>query len=65
LKGIVKGAGVLEIVEDHDSDIYRLVYTVRFSTRIYVLHSFQKKSKRGIVTPKHEIELIRRRYEMA
>jgi phage-related protein len=65
LKGIVKGAGVLEIVEDRDSDTYRLVYTVRFSTRIYVLHSFQKKSKRGIATPKHEIELIRRRYEMA
>jgi phage-related protein len=65
LKGIVKGAGVLEIVEDHDSDTYRMVYTVRFSTRIYVLHSFQKKSKRGIATPKHEIELIRRRYEMA
>lgn len=65
LKGVVKGAGVLEVVEDHDSDTYRLVYTVRFATRIYVLHSFQKKSKKGIATPRHEIELIRRRYELA
>ena len=65
LKGIVKGAGVLEIIEDYDSDTYRVVYTVRFSTRVYVLHSFQKKSRKGVATPKHEIDLIRRRYEMA
>ena len=65
LKGIVKGAGVLQITEDHDSDTYRVVYTVRFSTRVYVLHSFQKKSRKGVATPKHEINLIRRRYEMA
>ena len=65
LKGIVKGAGVLEITEDHDSDTYRLVYTVRFATRVYVLHAFQKKSRKGAATPKHEIDLIRRRYETA
>jgi phage-related protein len=65
LKGIVKGAGVLELIEDHDSDTYRVVYTVRFSTGVYVLHSFQKKSRKGVATPKHEIDLIRRRYEMA
>ena len=65
LKGIVKGAGVLEIIEDHDSDTYRVVYTVRFSMGVYVLHSFQKKSRKGVATPKHEIDLIRRRYEMA
>ena len=65
LKGIVKGAGVLEIIEDYDTDTYRVVYTVRFAARIYVLHSFQKKSKKGITTPQHEVALIRRRYEMA
>lgn len=59
------GAGVLEIVANHDFDTYRLVYTVRFATRIYLLHSFRKKSKKGIATPKQEIELIRRRYEVA
>jgi len=65
LKGIVKGAGVLEVVEDHDSDTYRVVYTVRFSEVVYVLHAFQKKSKKGKATPKHEIALIRSRYEAA
>jgi phage-related protein len=65
LRGITKGAGVLEIVEDHATDTYRVVYTVRFSDALYVLHSFQKKSKRGIATPKHEIDLIRARYEVA
>ena len=65
LKGIIKGAGVLEIVEDHDSDTYRVVYTVRFADVVYVLHAFQKKSKRGKATPKHEIALIRSRYEHA
>jgi phage-related protein len=50
------GAGVLELVEDHRGDTYRTVYTVRFATKIYVLHVFQKKSKRGIATPQKEIE---------
>ncbi|CAN5678131.1 type II toxin-antitoxin system RelE/ParE family toxin [soil metagenome] len=65
LRGIVRGAGVLEIVEDHDGGTYRVVYTVRFPDAVYVLHAFQKKSKRGIKTPKHEVDMIRRRYEVA
>ncbi|AJF07804.1 type II toxin-antitoxin system RelE/ParE family toxin [Geoalkalibacter subterraneus] len=60
LKGF-KGAGVLEIVEDHDGDTYRAVYTVRFKGRVYVLHAFQKKSKKGIQTPQPVIDLIRDR----
>jgi phage-related protein len=44
-------AGVLEIVDDHDGDTYRAVYTVRFIRAIYVLHAFQKKSKHGTATP--------------
>src|ERR1700730_4252064 len=59
------GAGVLELIEDHCDDTYQAVYTVRFATRIYVLHAFQKKSKRGIATPKHELELIRERLKWA
>ena len=59
------GAGVLEIVEDHDSDTYRAVYTVRLAGRVYVLHSFQKKSKHGIATPKAEINLIKARLQRA
>src|SRR3954469_16462682 len=55
LKGF-GGAGVLEIVDDHDGDTYRAVYTVRFGDAVYVLHAFQKKSKRGIETPKTELD---------
>jgi len=46
--GGFRGAGVLEIVEDHDRNTYRAVYTVRFKDAVYVLHVFQKKAKRGI-----------------
>jgi phage-related protein len=55
----------VELIEDHDGNTYRAVYTVRFGTKIYVLHAFQKKSKHGIATPKHEIELIRVRLKIA
>jgi phage-related protein len=65
LKGIVSGSGVLEIVERHDGDTYRVVYTVRFQEAVYVLHAFQKKSKRGIKTPQHDIDLIRDRLKAA
>src|SRR2546426_4041333 len=59
------GAGFLEIVEDHAGDTYRAVYTVRFAGRIYVLHAFQKKSKKGIATPQKEIDLIWQRLAAA
>jgi phage-related protein len=58
-------ASVLEIVDDFDSDTYRAVYTVRFAGAIYVLHAFQKKSKRGATTPKTELELIEQRLKRA
>ena len=64
LKGF-KGAGVLEVVEDHDGNTYRAVYTVRFADNVYVLHVFQKKSKKGIQTPQHVVELIRARLRRA
>jgi phage-related protein len=58
-------AGVLEIVEDFDGDAFRAVYTVRFAKAVYVLHAFQKKSKRGIATPKAELGLIEQRLKRA
>ncbi len=64
LKGF-GGAGVLEIVERFDSDTYRAVYTVKFAGVIYVLHVFQKKSKKGIKTPKQDIDLIKKRLQQA
>jgi phage-related protein len=60
-----KGSGVLEVVEDFDGDTYRAVYTVKFEGVVYVLHAFQKKSKRGIATPKQDIELIETRLKRA
>jgi phage-related protein len=64
LKGF-KGAGVLEIVSDLDGDTFRAVYTVKIKGVIYVLHAFQKKSKKGIATPKAEIDRIKRRLKEA
>jgi phage-related protein len=61
----ILGPGVLEIVSDHRGDTFRAVYTVRLAGRIYVLHTFQKKSKRGIATPKSEMDLVERRLKRA
>ena len=58
-------AGVLEVVEDHRSDTYRAVYTVKFAGWVYVLHCFQKKSKSGIKTPKEDMDLIHARLKAA
>jgi phage-related protein len=59
------GARVMEIVERYRTDAYRAVYTAHFESAVYVLHVFQKKSKSGVATPKHEIELIRARFAEA
>jgi len=64
LKGF-GGRSVLEIVAADVEATYRAVYTVRFGDSIYVLHAFQKKSKKGIATPRTEIELVRRRLAAA
>lgn len=64
LKGF-GGAGVLEVVEDHDRSTYRAVYTVKFADTVYVLHAFQKKSRSGIATSKHDIGLVRERLKEA
>ena len=64
LKGF-GSAGVLEVVEDWDRSTYRAVYTVRFEGVVFVLHIFQKKSKRGAATPKADIDLIRERLKVA
>ena len=59
------GPGVLELVEDHDADTYRAIYTVRFQNVMYVLHAFQKKSTKGIKTPQTEIDMVERRLKVA
>jgi len=64
LKGY-RGSGVLEVLEDFDGDAYRTVYTVRFADAVYVIHAFQKKSTKGIATPRQDIDLIASRLRMA
>lgn len=60
-----RGANVMEIVDQHETNTYRAVYTAQFAATIYVLHTFQKKSKRGIATPQKDIELIENRLAAA
>ena len=64
LKGF-GGAGVLELVEDDQDGTYRVVYTVKFAEAVFVLHCFNKKSKRGIETPKEDMDIIRARLKVA
>ncbi len=64
LKGF-GGAGVLELIEDDAGGTYRPVYTVRYAAAIYVLHVFQRTSKRGRETPQRDIDLIRERLKRA
>ncbi len=64
LKGF-RGVQVMEIVERCDTDAYRTVYTAQLGNLIYVLHAFKKKSKRGIETPKKDIDLIKNRLSEA
>jgi phage-related protein len=59
------GGSVVEIVEDFHTGTYRAVYTVKFSKAVYVLHAFQKKSRKGIATPKPDIDLIKKRLKVA
>jgi phage-related protein len=59
------GAGVLELIENDEGGTYRAVYAVRYATAVYVLHVFQKKSKRGKATPQQEIDLIDKRLRRA
>jgi len=62
-KGV--GSGVLEIAVRYDKDAYRTVVALQVGKKIYVLHAFQKKSKRGIATPQQDVDLIKQRYNQA
>ena len=59
------GRSVIELVKDHLIGTFRVVYTVRFKGIVVVLHAFQKKSKKGIATPKQDVELIHSRLKLA
>ena len=57
-------AGVLEVVGDFRGNTYRCMYTIKVAGVVYVLHVFQKKSKSGIATPQHDMDLIRERLKL-
>lgn len=59
------GAGVFEVVDDHDGDTFQGVYTVRFKEVVYVLHAFQKKSPKGIKTAQTDVDLVSSRLKLA
>ena len=59
------GSGVVEIALRYASDAYRVLLALQIGRRIYILHAFQKKSKRGIETPKRDVDLIKGRYTEA
>ena len=55
------GSGVFEIALPFRGDAFRVVYAVQLGEDIWVVHAFQKKSTRGIKTPKPEIDLVKDR----
>lgn len=59
------GAGVVEVISDYRGDAFRAVHTVRYAGAVYVLHTFQKKSKSRRATPRRDMELIKRRLSEA
>jgi predicted XRE-type DNA-binding protein len=58
-------SGIIEIVNDYATNTYRAVYAIKIDDNIYVLHVFQKKSKRGIATTKHDLEIVKKRLQQA
>ncbi len=59
------GALIMELWRDHADGTFRTVYTVRYAEVVVILHAFQKKSKKGIETPKQDIDLIHSRMKLA
>jgi phage-related protein len=59
------GSGVVEIALRHATDAYRTVVAIQLGKKVYVLHAFQKKSKRGIATSKQDVDLVKQRYAEA
>jgi phage-related protein len=55
------GSGVWELAIKSRGDAYRVVYALQLGDDIWIVHVFQKKSKKGIATPKRDIDLVRER----
>jgi phage-related protein len=55
------GSGIWEIALAYRGDAFRVIYAVQLAEEVWVIHAFQKKSKQGIKTPVHDIELVKDR----
>lgn len=56
LKGF--GPGVFEIALPYRGDAWRVVFAARIGDELWVIHAFQKKSRRGAETPRYELDVI-------
>ena len=56
------GAGACEIRVRDESGAFRVIYVARFEDAVYVLHAFQKKTRK---TSHADLELARERYRTA
>ncbi len=55
------GSGIWELAIRSRGGAFRVVYALQLGEDIWVVHAFRKKSKKGIATPKPEIDLVRER----
>ena len=54
------GAGAGEIRIKDEAGIYRVIYVARFEEAVYVLHAFEKKTRK---TREADIDLAKARYK--
>jgi phage-related protein len=59
------GSGVFEVVGDYRGNAFREIYTTHYTEVVFVIHIFQKKSKKGSKTPQEEKDLIQKRLKWA
>jgi len=55
------GPGAYEIRVRDEAGAFRVIYVAKFEHAVYVLHAFQKKTRK---TAQADIELAARRYKM-
>lgn len=54
------GHGCFEIRISDEGDAFRIIYVAKFANAVYVLHCFQKKTRK---TAQHDIDLAKARYQ--
>ena len=56
-----RGSGAYEIRVQDEAGAFRVIYVAKFEHAVYVLHAFQKKTRK---TPQADIELAAKRYKL-